>query len=300
MKRCDSIEEFNLFFRQPTLHPHIAVGDISRADNLWSVPTQLDMYCIIYIDLEFGCVERNGEQISTQSGALVAFRPGHTIRVLLNHTAPKAGRILVFKPEVLDRTGLGRDFHMFNFFESDTLNSVSLSPLEQSVILNCFNNLMAELSTDRDYMSDQLLRLNIGQLLSYFKRFYEREFNTIEERGAASMFQRLDMIVENYLSSGLPAVKGYPTVAWCADQFNMTPKYFGAEMHRRLHITPRKYLQSKIVGAAKKMLLETTLSINEISEELGFNYPNHFSRMFRNATGLSPITFRNKTTDSIS
>ncbi len=300
MKRCDSIEEFNLFFRQPTLHPHIAVGDISRADNLWSVPTQLDMYCIIYIDLEFGCVERNGEQISTQSGALVAFRPGQTIRVLLNHTAPKAGRILVFKPEVLDRTGLGRDFHMFNFFESDTLNSVSLSPLEQSVILNCFNNLMAELSTDRDYMSDQLLRLNIGQLLSYFKRFYEREFNTIEERGAASMFQRLDMIVENYLSSGLPAVKGYPTVAWCADQFNMTPKYFGAELHRRLHITPREYLQSKIVGAAKKMLLETTLTINEISEELGFNYPNHFSRMFRNATGLSPIAFRNKTTDSIS
>ena len=159
--------------------------------------------------------------------------------------------------------------------------------------MNCFTNILAELNTPADYLSDQLIRLGIGQLLSYFKRFHERQFNRVS--GEEEIFRKkLDRIVDSYLSSGLPAQKGQPTVNWCASQFNLSPNYFGSLVRRELHITAQEYLQEKLTNAAKALLRETQMSVNEISEELGMSYPNHFSRMFRKRVGMSPLAFRKK------
>lgn len=209
----------------------------------------------------------------------------------LDHTVHPAGWMLAFRPELLEKTGLGRDFYMFNFFSSDVDEAMELTPVERGIIINCFSNLVAELKSDRDYMSDQLLRLGIGQMLSYFKRFYERQFSHSVSPGA-SLAERLDNMVDNYLSSGLPAQKGQPTVAWCASQFNLSPNYFGDIIKRELHISAQEYLQQKLIMAAQRLLSDTSLSINDIAEELGFAYPNHFARMFRRRVGVPPLRYR--------
>lgn len=101
-------------------------------------------------------------------------------------------------------------------------------------------------------------------------------------------------MVDEYLSEGSKKLRtqGPPTVAWCAEQFHLTPSYFGDIVRREMGITPQTFLQTKLIDRAKSLLASQELTINEIAEELGFSYPNHFARLFRQKTGMSPSAFR--------
>lgn len=199
--------------------------------------------------------------------------------------------MLAFKPELLQKSGLGRDFYMFHFFSHDVNEALVLSQAERGIILNSFANIYAELQTPNDYLTNHMLRLGIGHLLSYCKRFFERQFSERSSNNS-NMRERMDAIIDGYLSSGSTAQQGQPTVAWIASEFNLSPNYFGELVKREMHITAQEYIQRKIVSAAQSLLKGTTMAVNEIAEELGFTYPNHFTRMFRRNTGLSPLQFR--------
>ncbi|MBP5323104.1 MAG: AraC family transcriptional regulator [Bacteroidaceae bacterium] len=291
MVSVKSMDEFNAYFRQPTVHPLVSVGDLSRAEVSLFEPTDFGMYCVVLMDEVFGELIKGGNHVQYRPGTLFSLRPGQTAAMILDYTKRPSGWMLAFRPELLEKTGLGRDFYMFNYFSSDVMEAVELNTSERSIIYNCFANIFAELHTPSDYLSGQLIRLGIGQLLSYFKRFYERQFTDSLSAGT-SLAQRLDNLVDNYLSSGLPAQKGQPTVAWCAAEFNLSPNYFGDLVKRELHITAQDYLHDKIMSAAKHLLLTTNMTVGEIAEELGFAYPNHFTRMFTRYEGTSPLKFR--------
>ena len=291
MIQVKNIDQFNSYFSQPRSHPLIGVGDLSRADQSLFEPTDFGMYCVVLMDSDFGRLYKDGEKITYRPETLFSLRPGQEVSLSRDHTVNPRGMMLAFRPELLEKTGLGRDFYMFRFFFYDVLEAIALTRIERNIVMNCFSNILAELNTPRDYMSDQLLRLGIGQLLSYVKRFYERQFTDIA-RSSTSVVDRLDHIIDNYLSSGLPAQKGQPTVAWCAGEFNLTPNYFGDLVKRELRITAQEYIHQKIIIAAQRLLNTTDLSVNEIAEELGFAYPNHFTRMFTRRVGISPLRYR--------
>lgn len=291
MVRKLGIDELNAVFHQETAHPLVMVGDLARADLTLFDPVDFGMYCVVLMDDDFGVLMKNGSPVRYSPCTLFSLRPGQVVETKLNYKVRPRGWMLAFSPELLEKSGLGRDFYMFDYFSSDILEGIILDGVERGIIVNCFTNIFAELNTERDFLSDQLIRLGIGQLLSYVKRFYTRQFSE-SLHPDTSFGQKLDSMVESYLSSGLAAQKGQPTVAWCASQFNLSSNYFGSLVKRELHITAQEYLQQKIVTAAKRLLLDTSMGIGEISEELGFSYPNHFCRMFRVRTGISPLGFR--------
>lgn len=190
-------------------------------------------------------------------------------------------------------TGLGRDFYMFNFFEYKVAEALELFDSERRVIINCFNNIYTELQAPDDELTSHMLRLGIGQLLTCCRRFYDRQFDT-KNLHSSDLGKRLDKMVDEYLSEGSNKLRtqGPPTVAWCAEQFHLTPSYFGDVVRREMGITPQAFLQTKLIDRAKSLLASQELTINEIAEELGFSYPNHFARLFRQKTGMSPSAFR--------
>lgn len=290
-KVVSGIDEFNAFFRQPTLHPLMSVGNLSQADLSLYSPMDFDMYCVVLMDVDFGELVKSGKSIRYQAGTIFSVRPGQVISMNLDYAVKPQGWMLAFKPELLEKSGLGRDFYMFNFFSHDVNEALVLSQAERGVILNSFANIYAELQTPNDYLTNHMLRLGIGQLLSYCKRFFERQFSERSHQ-ASNIKERLDAFIDEYLSSGSSAQQGQPTVSWCASRFNLSPNYFGELVKQELHITAQEYIQRKIVTAAQALLKNTTMSVNEISEELGFSYPNHFARMFRRNTGQSPLQFR--------
>jgi AraC family transcriptional regulator, transcriptional activator of pobA len=290
-RKIHSIEELNVLFRQPTTHPLVTLGDLAQADLSLFLPTDFGMYCVVLMDENFGSLVKGGKSMRYRAGTAFSLRPGQVVSMDLDWRFKPQGRMLAFRPELLEKCGLGRDFYMFGFFDSDVAEALELSATERGVLLNCFANIQTELHTPPDYLSTHMIRLGIGHLLSYCKRFFERQFHE-QKRVGESFASRIDEMIDRYLSSGMPAQHGHPTVAWCAEQFNFTPNYFGELVKREMHITAQEYISSKIVAAAQALLRDSQMSIGEIAEELGFAYSNHFTRMFRRRTGISPLAFR--------
>lgn len=293
MRVIREITEFNDIFHQETVHPLVAVGDLSRADLSLFDPMDFGMYCVVLMDADFGLLVRNGRSVRYRAGTIFSLRPGQVVSMRLDYRVKPQGWMLAFRPELLEKSGLGRDFYMFNFFSSDDSDALELSSAERGVLLNCFANIYAELNTPSDYLSNHMLRLGIGHLLSYFKRFYERQYE-MRTWANQNLLQRLENVLDNYLSSGMPAQQGQPTVAWCAAQFNLSPNYFGDLVKRELHITAQEYVQNKLITAAQNLLRNTQMSVGEIAEELGFAYPNHFIRLFRKKVGETPLKYRKR------
>lgn len=293
MRVIREITEFNDIFHQETVHPLVAVGDLSRADLSLFDPMDFGMYCVVLMDADFGLLVRNGRSVRYRAGTIFSLRPGQVVSMRLDYRVKPQGWMLAFRPELLEKSGLGRDFYMFNFFSSDDSDALELSSAERGVLLNCYANIYAELNTPSDYLSNHMLRLGIGHLLSYFKRFYERQYE-MRTWANHNLLQRLENVLDNYLSSGMPAQQGQPTVAWCAAQFNLSPNYFGDLVKRELHITAQEYVQNKLITAAQNLLRNTQMSVGEIAEELGFAYPNHFIRLFRKKVGETPLKYRKR------
>lgn len=289
--QVQDIDQFNAYFHQKTLHPHISVADLSEADLSLFEPTEFNMYCVVLMDTDFGELIRGGRCMRYKPGTVFTLRPGQVVSMNLDPTTKPKGWMLAFRTELLIKTGLGRDFYMFNFFNQDVFDALELSSAERHVLINCFANIFAELHAIDDNLTGHMLRLGVGQLLSYCKRFYERQFD-IQEKSNSNIISRLSVLLDDYLSSGMPIQKGQPTVAWCAEQFHLSPNYFGDVVKRELHITAQEYVQQKIIAAAKVMLRDPRLSVSEIAEALGFTYPNHFTRLFHKKTQMSPTEFR--------
>ena len=291
--RVENIEQFNHYFHQPTYHPQVSVARLQDADLSLFEPTDFCMYCVVLMEVDFGELVLHDTCMRYRGGTMFTMKPGDVVSMNLDSRVKPHGWMLAFRPEQLNGTGLGRDFYMFNFFEYKVAEALELFDSERRVIINCFNNIYTELQAPDDELTSHMLRLGIGQLLTCCRRFYDRQFDT-KDLHSSDLGKRLDKMVDEYLSEGSKKLRtqGPPTVAWCAEQFHLTPSYFGDIVRRETGITPQAFLQTKLIDRAKSLLASQELTINEIAEELGFSYPNHFARLFRQKTGMSPSAFR--------
>lgn len=291
--RIENIEQFNHYFHQPTYHPQVSVARLQDADLSLFEPTDFCMYCVVLMEVDFGELVLHDTCMRYRGGTMFTMKPGDVVSMNLDSRVKPHGWMLAFRPEQLNGTGLGRDFYMFNFFEYKVAEALELFDSERRVIINCFNNIYTELQAPDDELTSHMLRLGIGQLLTCCRRFYDRQFDT-KDLHSSDLGKRLDKMVDEYLLEGSKKLRtlGPPTVAWCAEQFHLTPSYFGDIVRREMGITPQAFLQTKLIDRAKSLLASQELTINEIAEELGFSYPNHFARLFRQKTGMSPSAFR--------
>jgi len=54
----------------------------------------------------------------------------------------------------------------------------------------------------------------------------------------------------------------------------------------------KDYVHLRIMNLAKEKILDESKSVSEIAYELGFKYPQHFTRMSKNSMGVSPTEYR--------
>lgn len=292
-KKVENIDQFNHYFHQPSYHPLVSVGRLHDADLSLFAPTDFGMYCVVLMEVDFGELVLHDTCMHYRAGTMFTMKPGDVVSMNLDGRVKPHGLMLAFRPELLNGTGLGRDFYMFNFFDYKVAEALELYDTERRVIINCFNNINTELQAPDDEFTSHMLRLGIGQMLTFCRRFYERQFDT-GTMHSSDIIRRLESLLEGYWSGNGEMARrlGPPTVAWCAEQFHLTPSYFGDIVRREIGITPQIFLQNKLLERAKSLLADSSLSINDIAQQLGFVYPNHFARLFRQKTGVSPTAFR--------
>lgn len=201
------------------------------------------------------------------------------------------GKALVFHPDLIKGTSLGKQIHEYSFFSYQSHEALHLSERERAVINNCMENIISEINQTIDKHSKKLITTNLELLLNYFTRFYDRQFITREDthKGIIEQFEQL---LNAYLWSQKLPVKGLPLVAYFADKLHLSPNYFGDLIKKETGKTALEFIQLKLIDLAKERIFDTSKSLSEISYELGFKYPQHFTRLFKQKVGMTPNEYR--------
>jgi len=78
------------------------------------------------------------------------------------------------------------------------------------------------------------------------------------------------------------------------DRYGMSPRNFKRRFKQATGETPLVYLQSLRVEAGKRYLESTRLSIEQVTQRVGYQDSGFFVKLFKRRTGLSPLNYRNR------
>ena len=142
-----------------------------------------------------------------------------------------------------------------------------------------------------DNHSKRLIVSNIELFLEYCTRFYDRQFIT-RDTVLKGILEKFENLLNEYFLSDKPQAIGLPSVAYCAGELNLSASYFGDLVKKETGKTAQEYIQAKVIDVAKERIFDYNKSVSEIAYELGFKYPQHFTRLFKQRVGESPNEYR--------
>ena len=290
--RFDTVSEYNDFNNHDTLHPLVSIIDYSEAEMRTGKKMYFGLYCIILKDVECGNLKYGRNYYDYQEGTLVFISPGQVIDVQ-EKTEPyqPMGHGLVFHPDLIHGTSLANIENKYSFFSYEMNEALHLSEHERQIVLDCFSKIEFELKHSVDKHSKKLISSNIELFLNYCERFYDRQFITRENanRGILEQFEEL---LNDYFLSDKPQDNGLPSVAYFAEECHLSANYFGDLVKKETGKSAQELIQLKLINIAKERIFDPDKSISQIAYELGFSYPQHFSRMFKEHVGSSPSEYR--------
>ncbi len=288
----DTVAQYNAFNNHQTLHPMVSIVDFSKAHQRTGSRMTFGLYCIflkeIYCgDLKYGC-----NYYDYDSGTLVFISPGQVIDVANKEDLYQPmGHGLVFHPDLIKGTPLAKILDTYSFFNYKTNEALHLSERERRIVFDCFSKIEYELQQALDKHSRKLISSNIELFLNYCDRFYDRQFIT-RENVNKGVLEKFEEHLNGYFGSEQPQEYGIPSVAYFADKFNLSANYFGDLIKKETGKTAQDYIQNKLIDIAKEKIFDSDKTINEIAFELGFKYPQHFSRLFKKRVGSTPNEYR--------
>lgn len=293
----NSVSDYCKLRNYEVFHPQVSIVDFDKVNktgynNQNFTAFHYQCYAIFLKD-STGCkFKYGGKPYDYDEGTLVFVSPNQIVELgdVDPNYIPK-GYALLFHPDLLLRTELGKHMDQYSYFSYSTHEALHISAKERKVILSLFDKIQQELEQNLDKHSKKLIVANIELLLDYCMRFYERQFLTREVENKGSL-DKFDSMLSDYFSSEKPLKDGLPSVAYFADAINLSPNYFGDLVKKTTGISAQEYIQNKMIQIAKNKIYDHDKSVSEIANELGFKYSQHFTRMFKKATGQTPIQFR--------
>lgn len=297
MYRFDTVSEYNSLNNHETLHPLVSVIDFSKAKPRdWNgektVRINYGLYCIFLKEIKCGDLKYGCNYYDYQEGTLVFVSPGQVMEFDTDGKVyqPK-GHGLVFHPDLIHGTSLGRQIIDYSFFGYQSNEALHLSERERQIVMDCLSKIEFELQQPVDKHSKKLIVANIELFLNYCTRFYDRQFIT-RDKANQGIVEKFEALLNSYFTSDQPQHKGLPSVANCAEELHLSPNYFGDLIKKETGKSAQEYIQSKIIDVAKERIFDIDKSISEVAYDLGFKYPQHFTRLFKQKVGMSPIEYR--------
>lgn len=292
-----NIDQYNADNNHKTLNPLVTVIDFSKADmREWgdadTIRFQYGLFSIILKDVKCGDLKYGRHTYDYQAGTLVFFAPGQVVEID-NPKVPyqPMGHGLVFHPDLLIGTNLGRLITQFKFFHYASHEALHLSDDERQMILDSFAKIAFELKQPIDKHSKKLIVSNIELFLGYCQRFYDRQFIT-REHVNKGILERFETLMHQYFESDQAQVNGIPSVGYFANELHLSANYFGDLIKKETGLTAKDYIQNKTIDVAKNRIFDSDKTINEIAFQMGFKYPQHFTRLFKQRVGQTPNEYR--------
>ncbi len=288
----NSISEYNALRGAVTQHPLVSVLDYATVKPMPPGNYNMNLYAIILKEITCGELKYGRGHYDYQEGTLVFLAPGQIIGVpeTPGYTV-KAGLGLFFHPDLIKGTPLGRHIDEFHFFSYEVNEALHLSEKEKEIVYDCLHKVQYELDHAIDKHSKKLIAANIELFLGYCTRFYDRQFLT-RDTANKGILEKFEHLLNRYFQSDKAHREGLPTVAYCAGELHLSPNYFGDLIRKETGKSAQEYIQQKLIDVAKERVLQIDKSISEVAYELGFKYPQHFTRLFKQKTGVTPNEYR--------
>ena len=292
IKRFETIQQYNDYMGVDTLHPLVSVINLSDCKPMFHAKEYFGFYGVYLKEAQCAALHYGRNYYDYQKGSVVCIAPGQVIGIEDNgqEFQPK-GWALLFHPDMIYGTSLGQNIKNYHFFSYEANEALHLSTQERELFVDCVNKVLSELTRSLDKHSNKLIARNIELLLDYCERFYDSQFIT-RSKVNKDILSRFENILSDYFRSPLPQEKGVPTVKYCADKLSLSPNYFGDLIKKETGKSAKEFIQLKIIDIAKAQLFDNSKSVSEIAYDLGFNYPSHFSRLFKTLVGVSPNEYR--------
>jgi AraC family transcriptional regulator, transcriptional activator of pobA len=292
IRRFETVTDYNLFNNNETLHPMVSVVDLSKASPRQGSRMYFGLYTIFLKDVNCGDMVYGRHTYDYQEGTLVFLAPGQMAGTNSNgETYQPKGYALVFHPDLIHGTSLGRHIQDYTFFSYQSNEALHLSERERKIVLDCFSKVGYELEHAIDKHSKKLIVDNIELLLNYCVRFYDRQFIT-RDHVHKGILERFEQLLNEYFQTDKPQTIGLPAVSYCAGELHLSAGYFGDLVKKETGKTAQEYIQAKLIEVAKEKIFDQSKSVNQIAFELGFKYPQHFARLFKQRVGQTPNTYR--------
>ena len=131
----------------------------------------------------------------------------------------------------------------------------------------------------------------IKLVLDYCLRFYDRQFIT-RHCVNSDIVSQFEQRLSAYFAGGQAQRLGLPSVGYFADQAHLSTGYFGDLIKKETGQTAQSLIRQHTIDQAKHLIHDASLGINQISNSLGFQYPQHFTRLFKREVGMTPSEYR--------
>lgn len=290
--RIDTVTEHDAFYNKENLHPLVSIVDFEgRVPEMYASKMNFGFYAVYLKEVVCGDLKYGKSTYDYQDKTLVFVAPGQIINVEISKDYKPQGYALLFHPDLIRGTSVGRHIDEYTFFSYGSNEALHLSEKERKIVLDCFDKIKYELERGMDKHSQMLIASNIELFLNYCIRFYERQFISRSDVNSGVLVQ-FEKLLNGYYQSDKPITIGLPSVSYFAEQLNLSTNYFGDLIKKETGKTALEYIQLKIMDRAKQKILDSRFTISEIAYELGFKYPAHFTRVFKKNTGITPIEFR--------
>lgn len=287
----NTIQEFNDYQGVETLHPLISVMRVENVDHIKECVMHYGLYAI-YLKENKGCKLSYGRTpYDFDEMTVTSFAPGQSVKVEPNPDVPFAKfTALAFHPDLLNRTSLGKQMSRYGFFDYSSNEALHLSASEVEIFRGVLAMIDQELHRGIDKHTRELIVSNIELLLNYCLRFYDRQFITREEINH-SVVKKFLSLLDEYITTKAES-EGLPTVAWFADKCCLSNGYFGTLIKTETGRTAKDIINDHLLVKSKELLQSDLLTVAQVSQRLGFEYPQHFVRFFKALTGRTPSQWR--------
>ena len=290
--RFDTVDDYNRFSGLETLHPLVGVVDLKDASGFPKRFTvNYGIYAVFLKDTKCAELRYGRQKYDFQEGTITSFAPGQVVESEMNENVRPAARGVLFHPDIIKGTSLGQEIKSYSFFSYSSYEALHISLKERKIFNDCLDKIRLELDHPMDRLSKRLISRNIQLLLDYCMRFYERQFIT-RAQANSDILTKFENLLDEYFMDSNPQTAGLPTVKYFADKICLSPNYFGDLIKKETGKTAQEYIQNKIIDLAKEMIIGSGKTVSEIAYELGFQYSQHFNRIFKKSTGYTPMEYR--------
>ncbi|SEJ49824.1 AraC-type DNA-binding protein [Dyadobacter sp. SG02] len=287
-------EQHRILALPKPVHPLVSVFNFEEMDHA-NADTRmqtlvLDMYCVSLKRNVTGKVRYGQGFYDFDEGIMFCTAPGQVTGNITDDHKP-SGWCVVFHPDFIRKHPLGQRMKDYGFFDYAVNEALHLSEHEESLVISLMKMLRDEISARIDAYSEDVIVAHIELLLSYAHRFYGRQFIT-RKPVSSDVLIRFEKVLSDYFNTDRPVLDGLPTVSYLAGALNFSDNYLSDLLKNLTGQNAQQHIHRYVIEKAKELLTQTSLTVSEIGFQLGFEFPQSFSRLFKSKTDLTPLGYR--------